>query len=254
MRRITSMRPGPHEAGSVLERVGHLVDEGQHHPDDERQRRDGVDEDEPDVGVEQADAHAEQRRRRVGDDDRVVDQDRDRDHDRRDHADHQDRVAEVFAADVEARDRVGEEGAEQQREKRGRRAHEHGVAETLPDGEGLLGRLAAERRIERAEGEYLRVVVQRRLVRQPVRRPGHPLAGVLERGRDHPEDREGDEARPGEQDRVSADLAQALAPQLARPRRIGRDVGISRHDATPFDRTALADQHVDAEEDQEPRR
>ena len=34
-----------HQAGGVLERVGHLVDEGQHHPDDERQRRDRVDQD-----------------------------------------------------------------------------------------------------------------------------------------------------------------------------------------------------------------
>ena len=169
----------PHQAGGVLERVRHLVDEGQHHPDDEGQRRDRVDEDKPDIGVEQADADAEQRRRGVGDDDGVVDQDRDRDHDRRDHADHQDRVPEVFAADIEARDRVGEEGAEQQRQQRGRRAHQHGVAEALPDGEGLLGRLAAERRIERAEGENLRVVVQRRLraaasaaARPPTRR--HP--------------------------------------------------------------------------------
>jgi hypothetical protein len=62
----------------------------------------------------------------------------------------------VFATDLEARDGVGEEGAQQQGEKRGRRAHQRRRRRALPDGEGLLGRLAAQRRVERTEGEYLR--------------------------------------------------------------------------------------------------
>ena len=230
---MTSDSSRTHEARGMLECERYLVDEGKHHPDDERQRRDRIDEHQPDIGVEQAYTGAEQRGRHVGDDDGVIDQDRDRHHDGRDHADHQNGVAEVFAPDIEARDRVGEECADQQAEKRGRRAYQRGIAEALPDGEGLLGCLAAERRVERTEGEYLRIVVNRRLVRQPVRRPSHPLAGILERRRDHPEDREGDDSRPGEQNRVSHDPLHTFAPQPPCARRQGCCARADTHGALP---------------------
>src|SRR6516165_9997905 len=101
------------EASGVFERVWHLVDEGEHHPDDEWQGGDGVDQDQSNISVEQADAQTEERAGRVWDQDRVVDEDRDRDDDRRNHADGQDGMAKIPAPDVEARDRVGKERAEQ---------------------------------------------------------------------------------------------------------------------------------------------
>jgi hypothetical protein len=171
------------------------------------------------------------RRGGVRDEDRVVDQDRDRHDDRRDHADGEDGVAKVFAADAEARDRVGQERAEEQCQQRRGGAHEHRVAQSLPDRERLLGGLTAKRRVHAGEREDLRVVVQGGRVRQPVRRPRHPLAGVLERGRDHPEDREHDERGPGDEDRVAHDAVAALAAQAAGAGLFGGDVDCERHHA-----------------------
>ena len=212
-----------HQAGRVFERVGYLVDEGEHHPDHERQRAGGVDQDQPDIGVEQVDARAEHAAGRIRDQDRVVDEDRDRHHDRRNHADGQDGVPEIAAADLEARDRIGERGTEQERKQRRGGADQKRVAERLPDRERLLCRLSAQARVDAAEGEDLRVIVQRRRLRQPVRRPGDPFARILERGRDHPEDREGDEERPRQQDAVAQRAPHPLAPNSAGARLFGSE-------------------------------
>src|SRR5215813_9121908 len=70
---------GAHDPGGVLELDRHILDEGQHHPDDVGQRGGEVHEDEAHVGVE----HSERD---------VVHHEGHRDHDRRHHADRQDVV------------------------------------------------------------------------------------------------------------------------------------------------------------------
>jgi hypothetical protein len=100
-------------------------------------------------------------------------------------------------------------------------ANEKRVAEPLPDRECLLRRLPAQRRVDAAESENLRIVVERRGMRHPVRRPGPPLTGVLERGRDHPEDRKDDQDGPRQQD-VPHSPMDALAAQPACSRLLGR--------------------------------
>src|SRR6266511_102061 len=72
-----------------------------------------------------------------------------------------------------------------------------------------------------AESEDLRVVVQRRRLRQRMRRPADPFARVLEGGRHHPEDREHDETRPPQQDDVPQHSRPALPAEPARPRLLG---------------------------------
>ena len=218
----------------MFERVWHLDDEREHHPDDEWQGGDRIDQDQSDIGVEQADAQTKQRTGRVWDQDRVVDKDRDRDDDRRNHADGQNGVAKIPAADVEARDRVCKQSAEQEREQGGCRTHQHGIAEALPDRECLLRRLPAERRVDATECEDLREIMQCGDARQPVRRPGHPLAGILERGRHHPENRKEDNCGPRQQDRMAHNPSHPITANPARARRFRSHAWQTRrHGALP---------------------
>ena len=224
--------PGAHDARGVLQGVGHLLDEVEHHPDDERQGGRHVQQAEPQVGVEQAHPHAQQQLGGVRDQHRVVHQDGNGNDDGRHHADGEDHVAKVLAAHVEARNRIRQERAQQQRRQGADRGDGNGVADRLPDVVDLLGRLAAGRRRQRPDGHDLPVVVQGRLVRQPVRRPGDPLARALEGRRDHPEDRKQNDQRPPDQDGVPEIREQPPAPCLGarRPCRVGR-----RHHPLPSD-------------------
>ena len=97
-------------------------------------------------------------------------------------------------------------------------ADEERVAERLPDGERLIRRAAGQLLPERAEREDLPVVVEGEIVGVPVGRPRHPLPRVLERGREHPVEREDDEEGPREQDGVPHPDP-PVAPKPAPPRR-----------------------------------
>src|SRR5262249_17950739 len=61
---------------------------------------------------------------------------------------------------------------------------------------------------------YVEVVRQGRRMREIDRRPGKPLRIRLERGRDHPEDREGGDNGPAREQDVTHDRGYSTSPRL----------------------------------------
>src|SRR5262245_50119259 len=190
---------GAENFGGLLDLAWNLIDEALRHPYGVRQRREEIDQDQPGHRIEQAEGGIVERQRR-------------HDHDRRDHAQHQQLEHARLGQDAIARDPVGHHRPEQYRQERrgaGDDGRVHERDERLLRGDRVLGGgifLGTEPDVE--------VVRQRRRMREIDRRPGEPLRVRLERGRDHPEDREGrDNGPPREQD-VTHDRGYSTSPGL----------------------------------------